>query len=61
MMQAKVDNFVLQGVSLGYNEEQLIGMAMLAFTLFYDDAKRYVARALSNIHEEVTEGSILTA
>lgn len=49
-LQAKVDAFVLKHCHQ-YDKEQLIGLSMLHFVIFYDDAKNLVAQAFQNLNK----------
>ena len=49
MIQAKMDVFVLRQRE-HYNTSQLIGLAMLHFDLYYDDAEKYILQSMKNIN-----------
>lgn len=50
--QGAIDAWVLhaKGQHPEFDNDQLIGFAMLDFNLFYDDAKPMVEKALKSIH-----------
>lgn len=51
-LQAQIDAFVIRCIAWKYNKEQIIGFAMLNYNIFYDEAKKRIESAFSQIKEE---------
>ena len=48
ILQPKIENFVIKLIDT-YDKEQLAGLIMLEFNLFYDEAKESLDEALTQI------------
>ena len=49
-LQQKIIAFVMRCINWEYNEEQIIGFTMLNYNLFYNEAKKRVESAFSDIN-----------
>ncbi len=49
-LQQRIIAFVMRCINWGYDEEQMIGFTMMNYSLFYDEAKKRVENALSEIN-----------